>query len=287
MIPVPSGVRVWLAVGHTDMRRGMNSLAVQVQEVWGAIRTPAISTSFRGKEVISSNSLARRDRHVALRQATGARPLHMAVAGRWDVAITARSWPICLMELTGGTRFAPGGRKRRLRLRPFNSAANGRAAVGCWRATIRLVTTSATIEALTAALAAERAARQEAEARASGAEALVAYYKLLIAKLRREQYGQSSERGRKLLNQLELQLQSAARAARRGRRPPPTARPCSLHPQEAGARTLCGASAARARGDPRPDGLSMLWRQARQARRDHHRDAGGGTAPVESDPDRS
>jgi len=33
MIPVPSAVRVWLAVGHTDMRRGMNSLAVQVQQV--------------------------------------------------------------------------------------------------------------------------------------------------------------------------------------------------------------------------------------------------------------
>ena len=33
MIPIPSGVRVWLAVGHTDMRRGMNSLALQVQEV--------------------------------------------------------------------------------------------------------------------------------------------------------------------------------------------------------------------------------------------------------------
>jgi transposase len=33
MIPVPSGVRVWLAVGYTDMRRGMNSLAVQVQQV--------------------------------------------------------------------------------------------------------------------------------------------------------------------------------------------------------------------------------------------------------------
>ena len=32
MIPVPSGVRVWLAVGQTDMRRGMNSLALQVQE---------------------------------------------------------------------------------------------------------------------------------------------------------------------------------------------------------------------------------------------------------------
>ena len=35
MIPVPSGVRVWLAVGRTDMRRGMNGLALQVQ---GALR---------------------------------------------------------------------------------------------------------------------------------------------------------------------------------------------------------------------------------------------------------
>ena len=33
MIPVPSGVRVWLAVGRTDMRKGMNGLALQVQQV--------------------------------------------------------------------------------------------------------------------------------------------------------------------------------------------------------------------------------------------------------------
>jgi transposase len=33
MVPVPAGVRVWLAVGHIGMRRGMNSLAVQVQQV--------------------------------------------------------------------------------------------------------------------------------------------------------------------------------------------------------------------------------------------------------------
>lgn len=32
MIPVPSGVRVWIAIGHTDMRRGMQGLALQVQE---------------------------------------------------------------------------------------------------------------------------------------------------------------------------------------------------------------------------------------------------------------
>jgi transposase len=32
MIPISFGVRVWIATGHTDMRRGMNSLALQVQE---------------------------------------------------------------------------------------------------------------------------------------------------------------------------------------------------------------------------------------------------------------
>jgi transposase len=33
MIPVASGVRVWLATGQTDMRKGFPSLALQVQEV--------------------------------------------------------------------------------------------------------------------------------------------------------------------------------------------------------------------------------------------------------------
>ena len=32
MIPVPSGVQVWLATGHTDMRKGFDGLAVLVQE---------------------------------------------------------------------------------------------------------------------------------------------------------------------------------------------------------------------------------------------------------------
>ena len=32
MIPVPSGVRVWIAAGHTDMRCGMNSLALRIQQ---------------------------------------------------------------------------------------------------------------------------------------------------------------------------------------------------------------------------------------------------------------
>lgn len=32
MIPVPAGVRVFLATGHTDMRRGFDGLALAVQE---------------------------------------------------------------------------------------------------------------------------------------------------------------------------------------------------------------------------------------------------------------
>jgi len=69
------------------------------------------------------------------------------------------------------------------------------------------------VTALRAALAAERLARREAEARASGAEAMVAHLKLMIAKLRHEQFGASSERGSKLLDQLELQLEELEAAA--------------------------------------------------------------------------
>ena len=64
-----------------------------------------------------------------------------------------------------------------------------------------------------AALVAEQLARREAEARASGAEAMVAHLKLLIAKLRHERFGASAERGRKLLDQLELQLEELEAAA--------------------------------------------------------------------------
>jgi transposase len=49
MIALPSGVRVWLAAGHTDMRRGMNGLARQVQET--LLRDPHVGDLyvFRGR----------------------------------------------------------------------------------------------------------------------------------------------------------------------------------------------------------------------------------------------
>ena len=71
------------------------------------------------------------------------------------------------------------------------------------------------IDGLAAMLAAEREARREAEARANGAEAMVAHLKALIARMRHDRFGASSERGRKLLDQMELQLEELEAAAAR------------------------------------------------------------------------
>ena len=49
MIPIPSGVRVWLATGTTDMRRGMNGLALQVQQALGHDPHAGDLYVFRGK----------------------------------------------------------------------------------------------------------------------------------------------------------------------------------------------------------------------------------------------
>jgi len=49
MIPVPGGVRVWLASGVTDMRRGMNGLTLQVQEGLGRDPYAGDLFVFRGR----------------------------------------------------------------------------------------------------------------------------------------------------------------------------------------------------------------------------------------------
>ena len=49
MIPVPAGLRVWLAAGVTDMRRGMNSLALQVQQNLGRDPHAGDVFAFRGR----------------------------------------------------------------------------------------------------------------------------------------------------------------------------------------------------------------------------------------------
>ena len=70
MIPIRSGVRVWIATGHTDMRRGMNGLALPVQE--GLKRDPHACDLFvfRGR------------RHFGRRQRRNAQPSR---AGKLDL----------------------------------------------------------------------------------------------------------------------------------------------------------------------------------------------------------
>lgn len=47
MMPIPSGVQVWLTTGHTDMRRGFDGLALLVQETLK--RNPHNGHLFRSK----------------------------------------------------------------------------------------------------------------------------------------------------------------------------------------------------------------------------------------------
>ncbi len=49
MIAIPTGVRVWLATGHTDMRCGFPSLALRVQEVLKRDPLSGHLFCFRGK----------------------------------------------------------------------------------------------------------------------------------------------------------------------------------------------------------------------------------------------
>lgn len=64
-----------------------------------------------------------------------------------------------------------------------------------------------------AMILAERAARLEAEAQISGARLEIERLKLLLARARREQFGQTSERGAKIIAQLELQLSELEESA--------------------------------------------------------------------------
>ena len=49
MIPLRAGVRVWPAVGRTDMRKGMNGLALQVHQGLGRDPHAGNLYVFRGR----------------------------------------------------------------------------------------------------------------------------------------------------------------------------------------------------------------------------------------------
>jgi transposase len=80
MIAFPSEARVWLATGHTDMRKGFGSLALMVQE--GFKRDPHAGDLwvFRGRRGDLVKLIWRW--RVPVREAAGARAVRVAVRRR-------------------------------------------------------------------------------------------------------------------------------------------------------------------------------------------------------------
>jgi transposase len=105
MIPVPSDVRVWLAVGRTDMRKGMNGLALQVQEALGRDPHAGDLYVFRGArgdliKIIWHDGIGMSLYSKRLEQGRFLWP--SPADGRWPSR--RRSSPTCSTASTGGTR---------------------------------------------------------------------------------------------------------------------------------------------------------------------------------------
>ena len=84
MIPIPSGARVWLAAGHTDMRKGFDGLALLVQETLKRDPHSGHLFVFRGRRGGLIKVLWHDGQGMCLFcEAAGTRPLHLAVAGGW------------------------------------------------------------------------------------------------------------------------------------------------------------------------------------------------------------
>src|SRR3954447_21196816 len=88
-----------------------------------------------------------------------------------------------------------------------------------------------------AMILAERGARLRAEALVSAAALEIERLRLLLARMRRERFGQSSERGARLVEQLELQLAELEE---------------TVAEEDAAAELAAPPARAQARGRPRP-----------------------------------
>jgi transposase len=85
MIPVPLGVRVWLATGHTDMRKGFDGLALMVQETLKRDPHGGHLFVFRGRRGDLIKCLWHDGKgDVPVRQTARARAVSVAVDGRRD-----------------------------------------------------------------------------------------------------------------------------------------------------------------------------------------------------------
>ena len=83
MITPPTGTRVWLAGGFTDMRKGFDGLAMLVQEKLKRDPFGGQIFVFRGRRGLpAQGAVVGRPGTVPVRQAAGEGPLRVAVGGR-------------------------------------------------------------------------------------------------------------------------------------------------------------------------------------------------------------
>jgi hypothetical protein len=92
MISIPSGVKVWLATGYTDMRKGFPGLSLMVQETLKRDPHSGHLFCFRGRQGgADQGDLARRPGCMPVYEEARARPLHLALGGRRHGGDHARS----------------------------------------------------------------------------------------------------------------------------------------------------------------------------------------------------
>jgi hypothetical protein len=112
MIPVPTGVRVWLATGHTDMRRGFASLSLQVQEVLRRDPLSGHLFCFRGRRGDLLKVIWHDGQGACLRSVWRKAVFY----GRARLTASLRSRPpslaICCLESTGAIPRKPSVRLR-------------------------------------------------------------------------------------------------------------------------------------------------------------------------------
>jgi hypothetical protein len=112
MIPIPSGARVWIATGHTDMRRGMNGLALQVQQALQRDPHAGDLFAFRGRrgnliKILWHDGLGISFTPSDWSAASSSCPCPPMVS----LSSHRRSLPICWRVLTGDIRSGRGGQK--------------------------------------------------------------------------------------------------------------------------------------------------------------------------------
>jgi transposase len=113
MIPLPAGVRVWLATGHTDMRKGFPSLALQVQEILQRDPLSGHLFCFRGRRGDLLKVIWHDGQGACLFMKRLERGRFIwPSAGDGVVRSHPRSSVICCPALIGDTRKKPGVRHR-------------------------------------------------------------------------------------------------------------------------------------------------------------------------------